>query len=134
MECHICSKTIVRGLCQQEQGHRKPTRPAARVASGWHWSTLVSNSADSPMVPRGVTTSRCCNTPRILGFQDPRIPGAWSHQDLRVTEEAWLLRTLTHLECQVYRILESQDHRESWTLRSSESTRNTGRTSSNQIY
>ena len=50
--------------------------------------TLVSNTADSPMIPRGDTTSRCCNRPRILGFQDPRITGAWSHQDLRVSEEA----------------------------------------------
>jgi hypothetical protein len=37
------------------------------------------------MLPRGDSTSRCCNMARILGFQDPRIPGAWSHQDLRVS-------------------------------------------------
>jgi hypothetical protein len=51
---------------------------------------------------RGDTTS----TPRILGFQDPRIPGAWSHQDLRVSEKVRLPRILTHPESQVHRILE----------------------------
>lgn len=85
-------------------------------------------------VPREDTTSRHCNKPRILGFQDPRITGAWSHQDLRVSEEAWVPRTLTHPESQVHRSPESQDHRGSWTLRSPESTRIIGRTGSNQIY
>jgi hypothetical protein len=42
------------------------------------------------MVLRGDNNSRPCNTPRILGFQDPRITGTWSHQDLRISEEAGL--------------------------------------------
>jgi hypothetical protein len=32
VECNICSKTTQRGLCQQDQGHRNPTRP---VTSSW---------------------------------------------------------------------------------------------------
>jgi hypothetical protein len=32
-----------------------------------HPATLGVNSADSPTAPRGGTTSRCSNTPRILG-------------------------------------------------------------------
>lgn len=134
MEHNIYCNTTGSAWCQQEQGHRSSTRPAAQVPSGQRWSTLVLNTMDRPTVPRGGTTSRHFNTPRILGFQDPRNPGAWSHQDLRVSEEAWLPRTLTHPESQDPRIPESQDHRESWTLGSSDSTRIIGRTSSNQIY
>ena len=84
-----------------------------------------------PSVPREGNTSRCCNMYRILGVQDPSIPGAWSHQDLGVSEKAWLPRTLTLPESQVHRIPGTW---ESWTLRSSESTGITGRTGSNQIY
>jgi hypothetical protein len=43
-------------------------------------------------------------------------------------------RTLTHPEYLNHRILESQNHRESWTLRRYDSSRITGRTGSNQIY
>jgi hypothetical protein len=118
----------VRGLWQQEQGHRSSTW--TRVTSGQCCSTLALNTVDSPMVPRGGTTSRHPNMPRILGFQDPRI---LVHQDLRVSEEAWVPRTLTHTESQVHRSPESQDHRESWTL-SSDSTKIIGRTRSYQIY
>jgi hypothetical protein len=118
---------------QQEQGHRNLTQPVARIPSSWCWSTLVSNSVESPMAPRRGSTSRRSNMPRILGSQDPRVPGAWSHQDLRVSEEARLPRTLTHSESQDHRIPESQ-HRESWTLRSSDSIRITGKTGSNHIW
>jgi hypothetical protein len=38
--------------------------------------------------PRGDTTSRCYSMPRILGFQDTRITGACSQQDVRVSEKA----------------------------------------------
>jgi hypothetical protein len=58
--------------------------------------------------------------PRILGFQDPRITVAWSHKDIRVSEKAGLPKTLTYPESQVHRIPESQDYRESWTLKSPE--------------
>jgi hypothetical protein len=59
-------------LGQQEQGHRRTAWPAVPVPSGLHWSTLFSNKADSIMVPREGITFRCSNTPRILGFQEPR--------------------------------------------------------------
>jgi hypothetical protein len=87
----------------------------AQVPDDQWWYTLVSNIPDNPMVARGDTTSRHWDMPRILGFQDTRNPKAWSHQDLW---EAWLPGTLTHPECQVHRIPESQDHRESWIMRS----------------
>jgi hypothetical protein len=75
VECNICSKTIWRGLWQQEQRHRSPAWPAGWVPSDQCLFTLVSNTVDSPMVPRGDTISRFCNMLRILGFQDPSIPG-----------------------------------------------------------
>jgi hypothetical protein len=102
-------------------------------SSGSFWYTLVSNTPDIPKVLRGDNNSRHCNMPRILGLQDPRLKGAWSHQDLTVSEKAWLPKTLTHPEYQVDRSLESQDHRENWTLRSPESNRIIWRTGSNQI-
>jgi hypothetical protein len=116
------------GLCQQERGHWSPAWPAAGVPSDWFWYTLVSNIVDSPTVPTGETTSRHYNTPRILGFQEPRTPGS---QGLR--------RSLTAKNSDTPRISglqdpESQDHRESWTLRSHESTGITARTGSNHIY
>ena len=42
MEHNIFSKTTKRGLCQQEQGHRKTAQPAAGGRSGQHqpWATL----------------------------------------------------------------------------------------------
>jgi hypothetical protein len=86
-----------------------PTR-----GSGYFWPLVVYlgfKHSRQPVSPQGGTTSRGCNTPRILGFQDTSIPGAWSHQDLRVSEEAWLPRTLTHPESQHHRIMEAQDHR-----------------------
>jgi len=71
-------------------GSRTPeTCPTSSTGSFYRcWSTLVSNTADSPSVTRGVTTSRHCNMPRNLVLQDPSIPGARLHQDLRVSEEA----------------------------------------------
>jgi hypothetical protein len=111
-----------------------PDQRVAQVPSDQCWHTLVSNTPESPKVPRGDTISRHCNTSRFLGFQDPRITGIWSHQDLRVSEESWLPRTLTHTESQIYNSPESQDHRESWILRSTESTRIIGRIVYNQIY
>ena len=108
------------GLWQQEQKHGSTAWPAVGVPSDRCWYTLISNTPDSPTVPRGDVTSRFCNMPRILGFWDPRITGAWSHQDLRFSEEAWLKRTLTHPESQVQRNSESQrklDSEESWVNR-----------------
>ena len=96
--------------------------------------TLGSNSAASHTKPRGSSTPRLSNTPRIIGSQHPRIPGACLHQDLRVPEAAWLTGTLTYPGDQDHRIPKSQDPRESWILRSSDTTRNTGRTNSSQIY
>jgi hypothetical protein len=58
---------------QKEQWHRNPTLPVAQVPSSL--STLVSNSMESLTVPRGGTTSRHSNMPRIIGSQNPRIPG-----------------------------------------------------------
>jgi hypothetical protein len=49
---------------------------------------LDPNSADSAMVSRGVSTPRSSSIPRILGSQDLKIAGTWSHQDLRVSEAA----------------------------------------------
>jgi hypothetical protein len=86
------------------------------------------------MAHRDGTTSRHSNTPMILGSEDPKIPEAWSNQDLRISGEAWLPRTLTYPQSQHHRIPESQNHKESWILRSSDSTGITGRTGSNQIY
>jgi hypothetical protein len=86
------SNPTVMGLWQQEQGHGSPPWPAVLVPYDVEWYTWVSNTPESPIVLRRDTTCRQCNTPRILGFQDPRITGAWSHQDLRVSEESWLPR------------------------------------------
>jgi hypothetical protein len=83
---------------QLEHGPKNRARPVAQLPSNWLWSTLVLNSAEWRTVPRGGIPSRHSNTPRILGSLDPRIPGARSHQGLRVSEEAWLPRTLTHPE------------------------------------
>jgi hypothetical protein len=94
---------------------------------------LDANSAVSPTAPRGGSNPRHFNTARITGSQEPRIPRAWSHQDLRVPEAAWLPGTLTHPESLDHRIPESQDHRDSWTMKSSDTTRITGRTGSSQI-
>ena len=96
--------------------------------------TLGVNSAASPTTPRGSLTPRRSNTPRITGSQDPRIPGAWSHQDLRLLEAALLPGALIHLGSQDHRIPESQGHRDSWTLRNSDTTRITGGTGFSQIY
>jgi hypothetical protein len=51
---------------------RNPSRLLARVPSGHHPSTSGLKSVEISMVPRGHTTSRFSNTPRILGSQDPR--------------------------------------------------------------
>jgi hypothetical protein len=67
------------------------------------------------------------------GSGDSRIPGAWSQQDLKVPEAAWLPGSLIHPGSQDHRIHKSQDHRDSWTLRSSHATRITGRTGFSQI-
>jgi hypothetical protein len=92
------------------------------------WFTFVSKRPDSSMVRKGDTTSRHCNTPRILGQQEQRITGAGTHQYFKISEE------LDCPESQVHRSPQAKDHRESWTLRSPESTGIIGRTGSNQIY
>ena len=71
---------------------------------------------------------------RIIGSYDHRISGAWSYQDFRIAEAAWLPEALKHLGSQDHKIPESQDHRDSLTLRSSDTTRIIGRTGSSQIY
>ena len=40
-----------------------------------HFFVRVLNTQGSLTVPRGDTSSRCCNTPTILRFQDPRCTG-----------------------------------------------------------
>ena len=115
----------------------KTQEPCLTGCSSSFWSVLVYlgfQHTRQPTVPRGDTTSRHYSIPRILGFQDTRIAGAWSHQELMVSEEAWLPRTQTDPESQVHRSPESQDHREIWTLRSPESTGNIERTGFNQIF
>jgi hypothetical protein len=85
---------------QLEHGHRNPTWLVVRIPSGQCWSTLLSNSAARS---RGGTTSRCSNTPRILGSQDPRS---------LVTPGSQLLRgSLTAKNCDTPRISTSQDPR-----------------------
>jgi hypothetical protein len=83
------------------------------------------------MVTRGGTTSRYSNTPRILESQDPRSLVTPGSQGLSGSLNA---KDSDTPESQHHRIPESQDHKESWTLRSSDSTEITGRTDSNQIY
>ena len=75
-------------------------------------------------------TSRHCHMSKSLGIQDTRIPGAWSHQDIRCLTA----KSLTQPEYQIHRRPESQDRRQSWTRRSSESTGIIGRAGYNQIY
>lgn len=72
--------------------------------------------------------------PRITGSQDHRFPGAWSHQVLRVPKATWLPGAQTHPGSQDHKIPESQDHRDSLTLKRSDTTRITRRTGSSQIY
>ena len=67
---------------------------------------LGANSAASPTTPRGSFTPRCFNT--------PRMPGAWSHQNLRILETALLPGTLTHPGSQNHRITGSQRQLELW--------------------
>jgi hypothetical protein len=107
---------------------RNPALPVAWAPSGHHWSTLDWNSVDSPTVPERYITDRGTNTHRILGSKDYRIPGAWSHQDIKMSEDAWLPITQTHPGPQHHRIPEWEDPNKSVTLRSSVSTGITGRT------
>jgi hypothetical protein len=68
---NICSKTAGSGLCEQKQGHRKPTH--TQTSFGVHScrlkprTTLGSNSADGSMSPEDFSCHRCLSTPRILG-------------------------------------------------------------------
>ena len=78
---------------------QEPHWPVSQVPSGQLWSILVLNSADSPTVPRGGTTSRHSNTqdPRSLvtsGSQGLSI--TWSHNH-RITKKAGLWEVLTQL-------------------------------------
>ena len=113
-------------------GTRTP-EPFLSRGSGSFWSVLFylgSNRPDSSTPLKGDTTSRHCNTPRIIRQQDPRITGAGYFS---ISEKAWLPKTLTHPESQVHRSPQSKDHRES----SEESWKSTGiirMTGSNQIY
>jgi hypothetical protein len=66
-----------------------------------------------PQYPEEAPLPGALTCPGTTGCQDPRIWGAWSHQDLRVPE--------------------SQDHRDDWILRSSDTAKITGRTGSSQV-
>jgi hypothetical protein len=58
-------------------------QPVAWIPSRLSWcpeKTLGANSTATSTTPRGSSNPRCSNT--------PRIPRAWSHQDLRVPEAA----------------------------------------------
>ena len=120
--CARSSSSFGIGCKRKSMKIQKRRNPAWPVA----WVSLGANSAASPTASKGGSTPRHSST--------PRIPGAWSHQDLRVSEAAWHPGTLAHSESQDHRILESQDSRDSWTLRSSDTTRITGRTGFSQIY
>ena len=96
VEYNICFNTIGSAWSQQEQGHRSPPlpQPVVRVPSGKLWTTLVWNSAVSSMVPRGDTTSRHSNKPRIVGPQDARglvTPGSQRNLDC---QEIWHTQNL----------------------------------------
>jgi len=65
-------------------------------------------------------------------MKDHRILGAWSHQDFQIPEAAGLPGALTHPGSQGHWTLESQGHRDSWILRSADTTRITGGTGSSQ--
>jgi hypothetical protein len=101
----VCGGHIFQTNCNGPVTTRARTQEPClnRVPSDQYWYTLDLNTQDSPTVPRGDTTSRCFNTPRILEFQDPRIPEAWSHQDLR--------GSLTAKNSDTLRISGSQDPR-----------------------
>jgi hypothetical protein len=72
------------------QAPRNSTQPVPGVLFGLSpclEQMLGMNSTASPITPRGSSTPRSSNT--------LRIPGAWSHQDLRTPEAAWLPGALT---------------------------------------
>jgi hypothetical protein len=74
--------------------------------------------------------------PGIVQTQDLRTTGSqdnrsWVTQVSKGLRGIWLPRSLTHPESQVHRTTQSKDHRESWNLRSPESTGIIGRTGSN---
>jgi hypothetical protein len=48
------------------QGHRNPARPVARVPSSLCLLTLDTNFTTSPTTPRGCSSPRCFNMPRIM--------------------------------------------------------------------
>jgi hypothetical protein len=113
VEHNICSNTTGSAWGQQEQGHRSPAQLAAQVSSSLHWSTLGSNSSNNPIIPRGGAKSRRSNMPRILGSRDPRSLVTPGSQGLRGNLTANNSDTPVISGSQ---ILESQDHKESWTL------------------
>jgi hypothetical protein len=87
----------------------------------------VPHSSKETTLPGTVTRPGSLTT----GSQDKRGLVTAVFQGLRGT---WQSRTLTHPESQVHRSPQAKDHRESWNLRSPESTGIIGRTGSNQIY
>lgn len=88
------------------------------------WADLGANFTASPTTLRRSSTPRSSNMPRFTGSQNPR---SLVTTDLRVPEAAWLPGALTHLGSQDHRIPESQDDKDSWSLRSSDTARITER-------
>ena len=129
------------------QGHKSfPTRVGSSIGSPWALSQLIP--------PRSLEDSpydlRTTDQPAPYSSKDTPLPSTVTHpgslttgsqdkkslvtpvfQGLRGT---LLPRTLTHPESQVHRSPQAKDHRESWILRSSETSGIIGRTGSNQIY
>jgi hypothetical protein len=63
---HHLFQTTVRGLCQQEQGHRKHVQQVAPVSAS-HGPPWVHTCRTVPRSPEDCPCHRCPSTPRILG-------------------------------------------------------------------
>jgi hypothetical protein len=131
VEHNICSNRTGSAWGQLEHRCRNHSWRVAQVPSGQCWSTLGSNSVENPKVPRGGITSRHSNKLKILGYQDPRslvTAGSQCHRGILTAKNSDTLRISESQDPN------SQDHKESYTLRSSTLTGITGKTGSNQIY
>ena len=99
VECNICSKTIVKGAWDRrskDTGALPDQRLGFLLVSAdipWYQTqqTAIRSPEEIPLLGAYVL--------RILGFWDPRIPGAWSNQDLRISEEAIPLKLGTRQGC-----------------------------------
>ena len=134
MENNICSSRTWSALGQRENKlgillYQRLGFLLFTIDLAWIWTQWTA-----PQSPERDITDRNINTHTFLGSKDDKIPGSLSNLDIKVSEEAWLPRTLIHLEFQHHRIPESEDPNKIWTLRSSVSTKITGRTGYNQTY